>query len=205
MSGNQEIGGVRRELRRQATILGGLVAIFWFLEVIDWIFFHGSLDRLGIRPRTLIGLRGILLAPLLHAGFGHLLANTVPFLILGWFVMVRRQVDFYAVTGITALVSGLGIWLIGPARSVHIGASGLIFGYFGFLLFRGYFERSISSVLWSVFVGLLYGGMLFGIFPRGVGISWQAHLFGFAGGALAAYLLTRWRTTTGPRDSPSSE
>lgn len=204
MSENQTIRTIRNDLKRQVTILGGLAAIFWFLEIIDWIFFRGSLDSWGIRPRSLIGLRGILFAPFLHAGFGHLLANTVPFLVLGWFVMVRRQTDFVVVTLITALVSGVGIWLIGPSRSVHIGASGLIFGYFGFLLFLGYFERSIGSVLWSVVVVVLYGGMLFGIFPRGIGISWQAHFFGFAGGALAAYLRSKRRARRYSRDLPSS-
>lgn len=178
-----------REIKRQAMTLGVIVAIFWLVEILDWIFFHGSLDTLGVRPRSLIGLRGILFAPFLHANLGHLLANTFPFLILGWFVLVRRERDFVVVSVIAAVVSGLGIWLIGPSRSIHIGASGIIFGYFGYLLLRGYFERSLSSVLWSVLVVFLYGGMLFGVIPRAAGVSWQAHLFGFIGGGLAAYLL----------------
>ena len=195
MNDNEKINDIGRTLKTQATILGALVALFWAVELVDWIIFRGALDRFGVRPRTVVGLWGILFAPFLHAGFTHLLANTVPFLVLGWFVMVRRLQDFLSVTVITAVISGLGIWLTGASHSVHIGASGLIFGYFGFLLLRGYFERSLSSILWSVFVVFLYGGMLWGVLPRGMGISWQAHLFGFIGGGLAAYLLTE-RTTS---------
>jgi membrane associated rhomboid family serine protease len=189
LNDNQKIrvNVIGKELRRQMMILGGIVAILWIIELFDVILFDGSLDKLGIRPRSLQGLRGILFAPFLHASFRHLLANTIPFFVLGWFVMLRRQRDFVLVTLFTAVVSGLGIWLIGPSHSIHIGASGLIFGYFGFLLFQGYFERSLSSILWSVLVVFLYGGMLFGVLPRGSGISWQAHLFGFIGGGVAAY------------------
>lgn len=191
MSENRLLGQVKGELRAQGTILGGFIALLWTLELVDWIFLRGALDQFGVRPRTVAGLWGILFGPLLHAGFGHLLANTVPFLVLGWFVMLRKQRDFFTVTLITAAVSGFGIWLIGSSGSVHLGASGLIFGYFGFLLLRGYFERSVSSILWSVLVVILYGGMLWGVFPRSTGISWQSHLFGFIGGGLASYLISR--------------
>jgi membrane associated rhomboid family serine protease len=190
MSGTGQVNKVGGRLKRQVTILGIFVAIFWILELLDWIVFRGSLDALGIRPRSAAGLRGVLLAPFLHAGFGHLIANTIPFLVLGWFVLIGRLRDFFVVTVITILVSGLGIWLTGANRSIHLGASGLIFGYFGFLVMRAYFERSLSSIVWSLLVIFLYGGMLFGIVPQGAGISWQAHLFGFAGGGLSAYLLT---------------
>jgi len=195
MKDNKLFNEVRQLLRTHALISGGFVFIFWMLEIVDRLVFHGGLDAFGIRPRTLAGLWGILFAPFLHVGFGHLLANTLPFLVLGWFVMLRRMSDFFLVTAITALVSGLGIWLFGPSRSVHLGASGLIFGYFGFLLLRGYFERSLTSILWSILVVILYGGMVWGVLPRGIGISWQSHLFGFIGGGLASYLTSRPRET----------
>lgn len=189
------------ELKTQATILGGMLAIMWLLELVDWLLPRATLDALGVRPRTLVGLRGILFGPFLHAGFGHLLANTIPFIVLGWFVMFRRTRDFVIVTVITALISGLGIWLFGPTNSIHIGASGLVFGYFGFLLLRGYFERSPWSIVWSVLVGLLYGGLIWGVLPQGNGISWQAHLFGFVGGVFAAYLLAERKTAVSPPTS----
>jgi membrane associated rhomboid family serine protease len=156
---------------------------------------------LGVWPRTAVGLWGILLAPVLHAGFGHVMANTVPFLVLGWFVMVRRMRDFFIVSVITILISGLGIWLIAPANTVHLGASGLIFGYFGYLLLRGYFERSLSSIFWSILVLFLYGGMIWGVLPQRIGVSWQSHLFGFIGGGLAAFWLTQRRTAVSENQS----
>jgi len=180
-----------RSLRKQLMLLGSFIVVIWLLEAADLVLFHSSLDRLGIQPRSLLGLRGIPLAPFLHAGFGHVFANTIPFLVLGWFVMLRGFGEFWTVTVIAVFVSGMGVWLIGSPRSTHFGASGLVFGFFGYLLLRGYFERSLSSILWSVLVIMLYGGMLFSILPQGTSVSWQAHLFGLIGGGIAAYSLSR--------------
>ena len=189
-------GAIAQELRTHALILGGFVALIWVLEFIDLFVFRGYLNLYGIRPRTMLGLRGILFAPFLHGSISHLMANTVPFLMLGWFVMLREISDFFIVSVITILASGLGVWLFGAPNSIHIGASGLVFGYFGFLLLRGYFERSFSSIVFSLIVGLLYGGLIWGVLPIRYGISWEGHLFGFLGGVLAARLLARRRTRT---------
>jgi membrane associated rhomboid family serine protease len=186
---HQETKALARELKTQGTILGGFVATIWVLEVVD-IFLGGALNRYGILPRNLIGLRGILFAPFLHGNFAHLIANTIPFLTLGWFVMLRETSDFFVVTGITMLVSGLGVWLFGSA-GLHIGASGVVFGYLGFLLARGYFERNIPSILLSVIVGFLYGGAIWGVLPTQPGVSWEGHLFGFIGGVIAARFLSQ--------------
>lgn len=184
-----------RTLKTQAIILGGFVLLIWLLEIIDWLILKGSLDALGVQPRTLVGLRGILFMPFLHGSFGHVLANTIPFLILGWLVMLGGISQFFTVVAVTIVVSGLGVWLFGSSNSVHIGASGLIFGFFGFLITKAYFERSLPSIILAIFVFVLYGGLLLGAFPQRGGISWQGHLFGFIGGALSAYMLTtsRWR------------
>lgn len=184
-------GSITRELKTQVVVLGGLIAIFWGLEIIDSLFLAGALNIYGIRPRSITGLLGILFAPFLHGSLAHVAANTIPFLTLGWLIMLRETSDFFVVTIITMLVSGLGVWLTAPVNSIHIGASGLIFGYFGFLLLRGYFERSFAAILFSLVVGLLYGGLIWGVLPLQYGISWQGHLFGFIGGALAARLLAR--------------
>jgi membrane associated rhomboid family serine protease len=177
-----------RHLRQQATILFGLAGLMWLLELLD-ILLGQRLNLFGIQPRTIAGLFGILLMPFLHGGLAHLAANTLPFLALGWLVMLRRTADFIAVTVIVCLVAGGAIWLFGPARTVHIGASALIFGYLGFLLLRGYFERSASAIFIAVVVFLLYGGLLLGVFPGAPGVSWQGHLAGFFSGVLAAYLM----------------
>jgi membrane associated rhomboid family serine protease len=180
-------------VRRQLTLLGLIVLAMWTLELVDALLLRQRLNGLGVRPRELVGLWGILFMPLLHGGIAHLAANTLPFLVLGWLVIMRRTGDFLVVTGLVMIVSGLGVWLFGAARTVSIGASGLVFGYFGFLVLRGYFERSLFAILVAVVVLLVYGGMFLGVLPQGASISWEAHLFGFVGGALAARLLSRGR------------
>ncbi|WP_438019851.1 rhomboid family intramembrane serine protease [Sorangium sp. So ce315] len=195
-----ETRSITRELKLHAMLLGGFVALLWAIELLDFLIFRGSLDALGIRPRTASGLVGIALAPLLHGGFAHLAANTVPFLALGWLIMLRRTTDLVLVTLLSALVGGLGVWLVGAPSSVHVGASGVIFGYFGFLLLRGWFERSAVSIALSLVVGLVYGGMIWGVLPSRMGISWEGHLFGFLGGVLAARLLAR-RLRARPADA----
>ncbi len=181
-----------QELQEQFYILGGFVALIWVIEILDNLFFQrilrGGLDQFGIAPRRFLGLRGIVFAPFLHGGYYHVAANTVPFLVLGWLIMLRNTADFWTVSVVSALVSGLGTWLFGRS-AIHIGASGMIFGYFGYLLFRGYFERSIVAIAISLLVGFTYGGMIYGVLPSQQWISWEGHLFGFIGGAIAAKLL----------------
>ncbi|WRH69102.1 MAG: rhomboid family intramembrane serine protease [Planktothrix sp. GU0601_MAG3] len=130
-------------------------------------------------------------APFLHGNFNHLVANTLPLIVLGWFVMLRDVKDFFVVTFITIIFSGFGVWLFGSPNTIHIGASGVIFGYLGFLLLRGFFERSFASIALSLVVGWLYGGLIWGVFPSQYGISWQGHLFGFIGGVFAAQMLAK--------------
>lgn len=190
MSRSEEMKGLVGEVKAQITILGGFVGLMWGLEILD-IFLGGALNQFGIRPHSIVGLRGILFAPFLHGNLLHLMANTIPFLILGWLVMLRRTSDFFPVTAIVMLVGGLGTWLFAPSYTNHIGASGVVFGYLGFLLARGYFERSFGSILMSIAVGILYGGMIWGVLPGQIGISWQGHLFGFIGGIIAAQMLSK--------------
>ncbi len=153
--------------------------------------FQGGLDFYGIIPREAIGLRGILFAPFIHGDFEHLIANTLPFLTLGWLVMLQRTSDFFIVTAWTMLVGGTGVWLFGAPRSVHIGASILIFGYLGFLLFRGYFQRNMPSIVLSIAVAAIYGSLVWGVLPSQPGVSWEGHLFGFIGGAIAARFIAK--------------
>jgi membrane associated rhomboid family serine protease len=185
----QYIDRFKRTLVGHTLILATFVGIMWMVEIVDLALFGGSLDFLGIQPRSLVGLRNIALSPFLHLGPGHLLANTLPFIILGWLVMVRRVSDFAVVAAIAAVVSGLGVWIFGASDSIHVGMSGVIFGFLGYLLARGYYERSIPAVVLAVVALFLYGGMLFGILPLQQGVSWLGHLFGLFGGILAAYAL----------------
>jgi membrane associated rhomboid family serine protease len=187
---HEQTQSIARELQTQAFILGGSVILMWVVEIADIFWFRGHLDRFGIIPRNPIGLRGILFMPFLHGGFYHLIANTPPFLVLGWLVMLREISDFFVVTLVTMVVGGLGVWLFG-APGFHIGASSLIFGYLGFLLLRGWFDRRPAAIVLSIVVGFLYGGFIWGVLPSRPGISWEGHLFGFLAGVLAARLLSR--------------
>jgi membrane associated rhomboid family serine protease len=176
------------EIKTQISILVTLVAMMWGIEILDTFVFQHGLDTFGILPRQPIGLRGILFAPFLHGSFAHLSANTLPFIVLGWLIMARNISDFTIVSIVCMVVGGLGTWLFGN-HGVHIGASGVIFGYLGFLLTRCYFDRRLSSGLIALFVGCTYGSVLWGILPSLPSISWEGHLFGFLGGILAAKLV----------------
>jgi membrane associated rhomboid family serine protease len=171
------------------------LVVMWGLEFVDTTM-NGRLDGYGIRPRSLSGLDGIAFAPFLHAGFGHLFSNSLVFAVLG--VIAYASVPLGRFVGlilITVVSSGLGVWLFGAPNTLVIGASGVIFGLLGFLLFRGIAERSPGAITVSIMMLLIYGGTITGILPGTPYVSWQSHLFGFIGGAGAAFLLRPSRPT----------
>jgi membrane associated rhomboid family serine protease len=169
------------------------LAVLWAVQIVNAAMGE-RLDVYGIHPHQISGLDGILFAPFLHAGFEHLIANSLPLAILGFVTYVAVAARrFFAVVGLTALTSGLGAWFLTPPGTVVVGASGVIFGLLGFLLVRGLFVRSIGSIAVSVGVLLLYGGVLTEMLPGQMFVSWQGHLFGFIGGILAAWLMRRRR------------
>jgi membrane associated rhomboid family serine protease len=178
-------------LRRRVLIVVAFIGVIWLVAGLDAIVFGGRLQSFGIVPRTEHGLTGILAAPLLHAGFQHLVANSLGILVFGTLVMLRSECHFWVVTLVGALASGAGTWLFGRPL-LHIGASGIVFAYFGYLLLTGWFERRIGALLISIVVFLVWGPTLYGILPLQAGISWEGHLFGLMGGVLAAWLLARW-------------
>jgi membrane associated rhomboid family serine protease len=179
---------ITQTFKTQATILGGLVGTMWAVMIVNTLLFRGQLNNFGIAPHNIVGLRGILFAPFLHANFGHLISNTMPFMVLGWLVMLAETTDILVVTGLSMLIGGVGTWFFGSTGTSHIGASGVVFGFLGYLLMRGYFDRKISSVIISLFVFAVYGTVLFGLLPGMPSISWEGHLFGFLGGAITARL-----------------
>lgn len=179
-----------------ATILT-FVALLYLVELIDQQM-GNSLDANGIRPLEIDGLWGIIFAPLLHAGWPHLAANTVPLLILGFLMTLAGMSRFVWATAIVWILGGFGTWLIGNwgsncGETDHIGASGLIFGWLAFLLVFGVFVRRLSDIVIGLVVLFLYGGVLIGAMPvlgRCGGVSWQGHLCGAIAGVIAAYLLS---------------
>ncbi len=166
------------------------VAVLYGIEFYDVATPATNLDEYGIQPRQVSGLDGIIWAPLLHLNWPHLWANTLPFLVLGWLVLAGGLRQFIAVTAMVWIIGGLGTWLVG-APGVHVGASGIIFGWMVFLLLRGFFQRSFAQILVALVLFFYWGGMLWGVLPGQPGISWEGHLFGALGGVLAAWLVAR--------------
>src|SRR4051812_16012148 len=165
-----------------------MVALMWITEVVD-VVAGGSLDQYGIHPRDVDGLPEIVSAPFLHAGFGHLASNTIPFAIMGAAIALGGLARVAAVTAVVAVVSGLGTWLVAPANTVTLGASGLVFGYAAYLIARGFLSRRIAELAVGAVVVAVWGfALLQGLLPQ-ERISWQAHLFGAVGGVIAASLL----------------
>jgi len=178
--------------RTALLILFGLVALMWIVEVVDVAVDH-RLDRYGIEPRDVDGLDGVVAAPFLHVGFGHLLANTVPFVTMGVVIALEGPRRLVLVTVIVALISGLGTWLVASPGTIHVGASGIVFGYATYLIARGVFNRSGAELAIGAAVVLVWGGALLGGLEPQRGISWQGHLFGAIGGVVAARAAARER------------
>lgn len=192
----------RRTGKRPRWMVGGativsFVALLYVIELSDQLTGH-SLDYDGIRPLEADGLWGIILAPLLHASWAHLIANTGPALVLGFLVTLSGLARFVWATAIVWIVGGFGTWLIGNVGSTcgetdHIGASGLIFGWLTFLVVFGFFTRTVWQIIVGILVLFLYGSILWAAVPvlnMCGGVSWQGHLCGALAGVLAAYLLS---------------
>jgi membrane associated rhomboid family serine protease len=184
-----------------ALIMLLLLAGMWMLELLDQLS-GNQLDQLGIHAREVDGMPEILTAPFLHAGWDHLISNSLPFLVLGFLVLLSGLARWLVSSLIIIVVSGMTAWLLTPANTIILGASGLIFGWLTYLLARGLWSRRPAQVVIAVLVLLVYGGLIWGVFSSGAGISWQAHLGGAIAGVLAAWLLhrraTRQVVTAGP-------
>lgn len=183
-------------------LVGVLVVVMWVVEVINAVD-HYSLTRFGIEPREADGLDGIVFSPFLHGSWGHLIGNTVPFVVLGGLIALGGLVRVAAVTASVALIGGAGVWLFAPSNSLHIGASGVVFGYAGYLVARGLFTRSLLHLAVGAVVAAVWGTtLLSGLVPHD-GISWQGHLFGGIGGVIAARLLSPTRAEKPSAGAPS--
>ena len=173
-----------------AQVIAGFVVLLYLVELLD-VLLGNRLDAAGVRPRDIEGLAGVAVAPLLHAGWLHLVANTGPLLVLGFLILLSGVARWVSVTAVGWVVGGLGTWLTGQAHSVHLGASVLVFGWLLYLLSRGVFSRRPLQVLLGLVLLVVYGGALWGVLPLQAGVSWQGHLFGALGGVLAAWWLDR--------------
>jgi membrane associated rhomboid family serine protease len=174
-------------------LLAAIVALMWVVEIVNSLDSDRLAQHDGIFPRNIDHLWGIFTAPFLHVSFGHLVANTIPFVFMGLIVALRGARRLAVVTLIVIVLGGLGTWLIAPAGSDTVGASGVVFGYATYLLTRGVFDRSALELLTGVVVGVIWGGALLSSLVPHYGISWQGHLCGGVAGVIAAWALARRR------------
>jgi membrane associated rhomboid family serine protease len=163
----------------------GFVGLCWLMFLVNNLLLGSRFSHFGIVPRTLSGLSGVVVAPLLHASFRHLLANTVPLLLLGGVISYRSPATYVGITVAGTLISGLLIWLL-ARPGCHLGASGLVFCYFGYVVALAWFQRTVADILVAVACGLIYGGLIWGLSPFQSGVSWEAHGAGLIAGILLA-------------------
>ncbi|MEO6884952.1 MAG: rhomboid family intramembrane serine protease [Jatrophihabitantaceae bacterium] len=181
-------------------VMCALAAVLWFIQIINATEDQG-LDRFGLRPRRLDGLWGVLTQPFLHASYGHMLANTVPFILIGWVVLLAGLRSWLIVTTIAIVAGGFATWLIAPSGLV-VGVSGLVFGWLGYLLGRAYFARTFKWIFVAIAVVFFFGTLLGGLLPTfNSQVSWQSHACGFAGGVLASAVLHPRRRRGAQRSS----
>ncbi len=165
----------RSNFRLAAKIAAAFVIVLWLVQILNWGL-DLDLQRFGVRPRQLAGLPGILLAPLLHGGFSHLIANSVPLLVLGTGMLYLYPYSALRVLPAIYLGPGAAVWLFGKAASVHIGASGLVYGLVSYVFVAGLIRRDRRAVAASMLVYFLYGTLVWGVLPIRPGVSWETHL-----------------------------
>ncbi|MEC7692442.1 MAG: rhomboid family intramembrane serine protease [Pseudomonadota bacterium] len=172
------------QLKKQLRFLAIIAGVLILIEALN-LLTGNSLNQFGIIPRALPYLPYIFTAPFLHGSVSHLITNLVPLMLFMWLTMQWGNRTFWLTTLTILLTGGLGVWIFGRS-AIHIGASGMVYGYFGFLLLAGFMSRKVPYLVISVLVAIMYGGMLFGILPTKAFISFEYHLFGFIGGLIAA-------------------
>lgn len=175
-------------LRGRLWSLGVFVAALWAIQVLNWVSGYGLNSIFGLIPRQISGLDGVVGMPLLHGSFAHLVSNTPPLIVMGALLAATASRALFAVNAVIVFLGGGLVWLLG-ASAVHIGASGLVFGWFGFLVARGLLDRSFVTLGVALLVGVLYGSMIWGVLPNQPGVSWEAHLFGAVAGVVAAFMI----------------
>ncbi|MEV5161022.1 rhomboid family intramembrane serine protease [Streptomyces sp. NPDC053728] len=192
----------RTSATARAVTAGGVmivwVALLWLLEGIDMAT-GNSLDAYGVSPREPAELADVVPSAFLHSGWEHVASNSLPLLVLGFIAALGGIRRFAAVVLVVIVTAGLGVWLTAPPNTVTLGASGVVFGLFGYLLVRGFVDRRPLDIVVGVIIAAVYGSLLWGVLPTDSGISWQGHLFGLLGGVVAAFAFRGPRRPEGPK------
>jgi membrane associated rhomboid family serine protease len=176
------------DARRALFVMAGVIALIWALQIVNWLDHYWLSRDFGLVTRDPSRLPDIFTAPLLHTSFTHIEDNSAPLFFLGFLAAYRGIRKFVAVTLLIVVTSGLGGWLFSPSHTVTVGASGVVFGYFSYVVVRGLVERHVLDVIAAVVVAVSYWSILRGVLPDDPHISWQEHLFGLLGGIAAAFL-----------------
>jgi membrane associated rhomboid family serine protease len=178
-----------QKFRDAVIVMVTFVAMLWVLQVVNWADGYRLDSEFGILPDHLSRLPDVFTAPFLHFSWQHIEGNTVPLFVLGVLAAYRSIGRFLLVSLIITVTSGLAVWLFQSSNELTVGASGLIFGYFGYVLVRGFFDRSLVDIVVGLVAGVLYWTILEVAIPGTPGVSWIGHLGGLAGGVIAAWLV----------------
>ncbi len=191
-----------RKFRDALIVMGAFLAVIWVLQVANWADGYRLDSEFGILPQHVSRLGEIFTAPFLHFSWQHIEGNSVPLFVLGVLAAYRSLVRFLLASLIIAVTSGMAVWLLQSSNELTVGASGLIFGYFGYVLVRGFFDRNLVDIGVGLVAGALYWTILQVAIPGTPGVSWIGHLGGLVGGVLAAWLLRNVGPARGPEAKP---
>ncbi len=169
------------------------IALIWIVQIINFFMGYDLNSWFGLSTRRSSGIPGILFSPLLHGGFAHAAFNSAPLLVLGGIIIGINKRGFLPATGVIIIVGGFLTWLLARPNTLHVGASGVVFGYLGYLVAYGVRHRSPMAILGAIMASVMYGYLIKGVLPSGPGVSWEGHLFGLIAGILAALLLPEWK------------
>lgn len=197
-------GSLASPLGRAVSLMVAVLALLWLVELVNTLSGRALTSAGGIRARDPGSLVDIVFSPFVHGNLEHLAGNALPLFSLGFIAAVPNVRRFLLMNAVVIVVGGFGVWLFSPADSISVGASGLVFGYFGYLLLRGIVDRRPVDVVVSIGVALAYGYLMWHSIGFGVtNISWQGHLSGLVGGMIAAVLLRRPRRRPAPAIPPT--
>ena len=203
--GRSEAEAMIAEAKKALWVMVGLLAVMWAVQIFNSLDDYGLSNEFGIDAREPSSLPEIFSAPFLHFNWDHIEANSGPLFVFGFLAAYRGVKKWLAVSVLIVIASGLGVWFIAPADSVTAGASGLVFGYFGYIIVRGLFDRHAIDIVIGLVMALCFAYQFSSLLPSAEQVSWQGHMFGFAGGIIGGWLFRdRRRKAVSATDAPPS-